>query len=182
MMNIVNKLGIKFMHDHLIVNKSQQHSKKETPTNSLLIEFVTEELPPINIMQNIGWSFYNSLVKELNSFIITNTTPEIFVTPRRFGCIIHNVSIIEKSQPLIRRGPSIDSAFINNQPTSALLGFAKSCKLQNWQDLKQKDGYFYHTQTKNDQTLSLVLPDAITNSLKVQDLNFLAMQHLVHFS
>lgn len=133
--------------------------------SSLLIEFLTEELPPIGILKNIGWSFANTLSSELDSFIDKQEI-EVFVTPRRFGCIIYNVANKEKDQQLQRKGPSINSALINHQPTNALLGFIKSCGLKDWQELEQKDGYFYYTQNKNGKYLNFILTDAINIALK----------------
>ncbi|HMT02525.1 MAG TPA: glycine--tRNA ligase subunit beta, partial [Burkholderiales bacterium] len=137
----------------------------EIEKNSLLIEFLTEELPPINIFENIGSTFANALKKELSSFIIEEKI-EVFISPRRFGCIMHNIANKEKNQKTLRKGPSIESAIIDNQPSSALLGFLKSCNLENWQELEQKGGYFYYLQNKKGRSLDSVLIAAINYALK----------------
>lgn len=137
----------------------------EIEKNSLLIEFLTEELPPINIFENIGSTFANALKKELSSFIIEEKI-EVFISPRRFGCIMHNIANKEKNQKILRKGPSIESAIIDNQPSSALLGFLKSCNLENWQELEQKGGYFYYLQNKKGRSLDSVLIAAINYALK----------------
>src|SRR5579863_325205 len=133
---------------------------------SLLIEFLTEELPPINLEQNIGISFSNNLSSLLKNFIPSNAKISPFVSPRRFGCIIHDVLIAEADTQSTRRGPAINNALKNNEPTPALLGFAKSCNVP-WEDLEQNsDGYFYAQVQTKGQKLEQILPEAISVSLK----------------
>src|SRR6185437_7069509 len=133
---------------------------------NLLIEFLTEELPPINLEQNIGISFSNNLSGLLKSFIPTQAKISPFVSPRRFGCIIHDVLSAEADTQNIRRGPAINNALKNNEPTPALLGFAKSCNV-SWEELEQNsDGYFYAQVQIKGRKLENILQEAIASSLK----------------
>ncbi|MCC2625031.1 MAG: glycyl-tRNA synthetase, beta subunit [Burkholderiales bacterium] len=133
---------------------------------NLLVEFLTEELPPINLEQNIGINFSNNLADLLKNFISPQTNIKPFVSPRRFGCIIHDVLESEENTQSIRRGPAINNALKNETPTPALLGFAKSCNL-NWRELEQNsDGYFYAKIDIKGRKLEHVLEEAIITSLK----------------
>lgn len=133
---------------------------------NLLIEFLTEELPPINLEQNIGISFSNNLSDLLKNFIPTQAKISQFVSPRRFGCIIHDVLSAEADTQNTRRGPAINNALKNNEPTPALLGFAKSCNV-SWDELEQNsDGYFYAQVQIKGRKLENVLQEAIALSLK----------------
>ncbi|MFN7093751.1 MAG: glycine--tRNA ligase subunit beta, partial [Burkholderiales bacterium] len=141
----------------------------------LLIEFLTEELPPINLEKNIGEAFTITLCQEIKGFLPPNmlsdagnfgqnphhfSIAELFITPRRFGCLIKQVRVREPEQKLLRKGPAIATALKNGEPTPALLGFAKACGLA-WQDLEQRgDGYFYAQQTVSGRMLEDVLPQA----------------------
>ncbi len=136
--------------------------------SSLLIEFLTEELPPINLENHIGKTFAANLCNELSNFLLSNTISyKFFVTPRRFGLIINNICAIEPEQIIKRKGPAIASGLKNNEPTQALIGFLKSANIASWQDLEQNsDGYFYTTKKIPGQTLETILPSAITLALK----------------
>lgn len=133
----------------------------------LLIEFVTEELPPIGLEKTIGENFAINIYQEIKGFLAHNSNYEFFVSPRRFSCVISNVKPIEENQNILRKGPAVSNALINNEPTKALLGFLKSCNLANWRDLAQhEDGYFYAQQTITGKNLNAVLPNIIRQALK----------------
>ncbi|MBP9743391.1 MAG: glycine--tRNA ligase subunit beta [Burkholderiales bacterium] len=133
----------------------------------LLCEFLTEELPPIDLEKNIGESFARNLTAQLSSFIPSQAQYHFFVTPRRFGCIINQVAMVEPEQKLSKRGPAIATALNNNMPTNALLGFVKACGINSWQDLEQKeDGYFYAQKIIPGRKLTEVLIEAINVALK----------------
>ena len=134
-------------------------------SGDLLIEFLTEELPPINLEQNIGAAFASALSNELKAFIGGET--EYFVTPRRFGCILNQVNPITQEQKSHRKGPAIVTGLVDGKPTNALLGFVKSCQLSDWTALEQRDdGYFYAEKIIPGQILAEVLPGAIETALK----------------
>lgn len=136
-------------------------------TADLLCEFLTEELPPIDLEKNIGESFAHNLVAQLNGFIPNPAQYHFFVTPRRFGCIIKQVAMVEPQQKLSKRGPAIATALNDNTPTKALLGFVTACGLSSWHDLEQKeDGYFYAQKIIPGRKLTAVLIEAIKIALK----------------
>lgn len=135
--------------------------------SSLLIEFLTEELPPIRLYQDIAQSFSATLKNELKNFIPASGKVEEFVSPRRFGCIISKINTSEPQKEISRKGPAIKTGLINGTPTPALNGFIKSCNVNGWEDLEQNpDGYFYAKQVIAGKSLTDVLSNAIFNSLK----------------
>ncbi len=137
-------------------------------TNTLLIEILTEELPPINLFQNIGEAFTQNIRNELKSFLSENivATDKIIVTPRRFGCILNNVSYVEQNMEIVRKGPAVATSLNGATPTPALLGFMRSVNIECHTDLEQKDGYFYAKQTNKGKTLNDVLTVALTTAIK----------------
>jgi glycyl-tRNA synthetase beta chain len=147
----------------MVLREGLMHMNKRA---NLLVEFLTEELPPINLEQNIGINFKDSLLGLLKNFVPSGSEATSFVSPRRFGCVIHNVLDAEADTNNIRRGPAINNALKNGAPTPALLGFAKSCSLE-WQELEQNsDGYFYAHIDVKGRKLEDILTDAIITSLK----------------
>lgn len=134
--------------------------------NSLVIEFLSEELPPINLLGNIGTPFAESIKSQLQGYFNESSKVTSFITPRRFGCVIDNIEHEQKDQEIMRKGPAISSGFKNETPTPALLGFAKSCGVE-WQNLTQKDdGYFYFTTTVKGKSLESIIENTINTALK----------------
>lgn len=135
-------------------------------SGTLLIEFLTEELPPINLEQNIGNPFAESIREQIAGFLNGDSSLKVIVAPRRFGCVINGVNSIQKDQTLLRKGPAISMGLKDGNPQPALLGFAKSCGT-DWQKLEQRDdGYFYFTSLVKGKSLNEVLPETILNGLK----------------
>ena len=137
-----------------------------TNENSLLIEFLSEELPPINLVENIGNAFSQALYAQLNGFVSTTSKLRTFIAPRRFGCVIEGISFEQASQQMLRKGPALATGLKDGQATPALLGFAKSCGCE-WQDLQQRDdGYFYFAATIQGKSLDSVIENVINTALK----------------
>ncbi len=134
--------------------------------NSLLIEFLSEELPPINLERNIGSAFSESVYQQLSGFLLKDSSYTEFVSPRRFGCLIEGIVYEQSDQRQLRKGPAINTGLQDGNPTPALLGFAKSCGIE-WQKLEQQDdGYFYAESLIKGKNLTNVLGDVINNALK----------------
>ena len=137
-----------------------------TNENSLLIEFLSEELPPINLVDNIGCAFSQAVYAQLNGFVSATSQLRTFIAPRRFGCVIDGISFEQASQQMLRKGPALGTGLKDGQATPALLGFAKSCGCE-WQDLEQRDdGYFYFAATIQGKSLDDVIENVINTALK----------------
>lgn len=135
--------------------------------NDLLIEFLTEELPPLNLEKTFGQVFSTYLMDEINGFKTENIQVRYFVTPRRFGVVITNLKAQEETQKINKKGPAINSGLKDSAPTNALLGFMKSVSVSDYNDLEQRsDGYFYYEVEKVGQHIEQVIPQALQNSLK----------------
>lgn len=133
----------------------------------LFIEFLTEELPPIKLKENIGEAFFNNLKEELASFISDDSTLTYFVAPRRFGCDFKGITSIEPNRQNKRKGPAIASSLQNGEPTKALLGFMKSVGVASHEELiRGDDGYFYYESTIIGRKIEDVIIDGINASLK----------------
>lgn len=134
---------------------------------SLLIEFLTEELPPKALNTNIGEAFSIALQSELKTYLTHGSKVSTYITPRRFACLITNVHNQQLEQVHKRKGPSIANALSDGVPNNALLGFMRSCKIDNINDLEQaSDGYFYANKVVAGELLQDNLAPAINNALK----------------
>jgi glycyl-tRNA synthetase beta chain len=96
---------------------------------TLLIELLTEELPPKSL-RSLGALFSNEIFSGLAElgFLSSASVAEGFATPRRLGVIVTDVADKEPEKEVMRKGPSLATALNEaGEPTQALLGFAKSC-------------------------------------------------------
>ena len=134
----------------------------------LLIEIGTEELPP-KALKELSAAFsqgvFDGLVKE--SLANKRTEPAFvsFATPRRLAVLVKNVSIQQPDSEEMRSGPSLKTAFDdNNKPTKAALGFARSCGVP----LEELDGsganLIYRFEKKGRLAAELV-PAIVVNAL-----------------
>lgn len=134
--------------------------------NSLLIEFLSEELPPINLESNIGNVFSQAVFAGLDGFVSAESKLRGFIAPRRFGCVIDGIKFEQSIQQMLRKGPALVTGLKDGQATPALLGFAKSCGCA-WQDLEQReDGYFYFAATVPGKSLDNVIETVVNGALK----------------
>ena len=109
-------------------------------TDALLIELLTEELPPKSLL-NLGETFAQVMFTTLQemAFMEANPpAPRFFATPRRLAVYLQKVKSRVPDHMVVRRGPALAAGMEAGKPTSALLGFAKSCGVSV--DDLQKDG------------------------------------------
>ncbi|HTS54586.1 MAG TPA: glycine--tRNA ligase subunit beta [Burkholderiales bacterium] len=96
---------------------------------ALLIELLTEELPPKSLKALAG-AFAErllSLLKE-DGLLGATSMAENFATPRRLAVLISHVLSEAPDKPVTLTGPPASAALDKaGQPTAALLGFAKKC-------------------------------------------------------
>src|SRR5260221_11274507 len=106
-------------------------AKSETAKNpqaeSLLVELLTEELPP-NALGRLGEAFAHALAKDLgqDNFLDQGSEVRAFATPRRLAALITCVRERARDTPIEFSGPSVKVGLdADGKPTPALLGFAK---------------------------------------------------------
>lgn len=97
--------------------------------NDFLFELGCEELPFASV-QALAVAFAHGLVNHLEKLHINHGNVKSFATPRRIGLLIQAMQEEQPSRNICRRGPGKDKAYDKDgNPTLALLGFAKSCKV-----------------------------------------------------
>ena len=97
--------------------------------DALLIELLTEELPPKSL-NTLATAFAEQLFTLLTDegLVGEATTPKSFATPRRLAALITHVLSEAPDKPVTLTGPPVSAALNKEgQPTAALLGFAKKC-------------------------------------------------------
>ena len=107
--------------------------------DTLLVEIITEELPP-KLLQNLSNSFSEGIFNGLDkNFLLTSDSKlTAYVTPRRLAVSITSVLDAQAEREVERRGPAVTAAYdVSGKETPALQGFARSCGVVV-NDLKQE--------------------------------------------
>jgi len=139
-------------------------------SRTLLVEVRTEELPPKNL-KNLRNNFVNGIEKGLKKQNLAHTSVIGFATPRRLAVIIEDLADSQPDQKIERRGPALTAALDeNNQPSKALLGFARSCGVENIDDLEKRESekgtWFYFSDEKAGKPVADLVPGIIEQSIK----------------
>jgi len=114
-------------------------------TSSLLVELLTEELPP-KALRHLGYAFADALVADLRAdgFAPADGAFTVYATPRRLGVLVRDAAAKSPDRPDLAKGPSVKAGLgADGKPTGALLGFAKKRgvpveKLERIHDGKQE--------------------------------------------
>lgn len=139
-----------------------------TPT--LLIELLTEELPP-KALNNLGNHLAASVAEGLEKAQLTDGAAEYaaYASPRRLAVQVKNVKPVQADQHIVKKGPAVANAMKDGVPTKALEGFARSCgadigSLKVVHDGKQD--VYAHEFTQAGKGLSELLEDILNQAVK----------------
>jgi len=105
---------------------AKQSAKAPAPA-TLLVELLTEELPP-KALRSLSEAFATALADDLrqDNFLEPDSEMQPYATPRRLAVRITRVRDRAPDMPFDARGPSVKSALdAEGRPTQALLQFAK---------------------------------------------------------
>ena len=93
--------------------------------SELLIEIGCEELPARSVLP-LAKGLAAGLHTVLDKAGLASTPPTVYATPRRLAVLWRAVEASQAEQRVERRGPSVQAAYADGQPTRALQGFLKS--------------------------------------------------------
>ena len=139
--------------------------------NDLLIELLTEELPPKalpRLMEAFSRAVYEGL-KEKN-FLAADADPRPFATPRRLAVLVSHVLDRQVDRTVERKGPAVAAGLdAEGRPTPALLGFARSCGVEPAK-LERRAGdkgeHFVHVARQKGEPLKNHLGAIVETALK----------------
>ena len=127
--------------------------KKDSKTDSLLVEIRCEELPPA-VLWSLADSFPDSLLRELQAegFADSNSHrakggrgDKRLATPRRLAALLQNIRNESPPREFFRRGPKLSACKDKDgRPTKALVGFMQSVGATCENDLE-------HAEEKGNQ-------------------------------
>ena len=140
-------------------------------TAPLLVELLTEELPPkalARLMETFSRNIFEGL-KEKN-FLAAAAEPKAYATPRRLAVVISQALEKQPDRKVERKGPAVATALdATGRPTAALIGFAKSCGV-DLAKLEKRAGdkgeYFVYSSRQKGETLKQHLATIVETALK----------------
>ena len=138
-------------------------------TNTLLFEVGTEELPPKSL-NNLREALKHNISIRLDEAELSYGMVNGFATPRRLAIMVHDLADRQPEQNVEKRGPSVQAAFGDNgEPTKALVGFMKGCKVLDPSELEtiatNKGDYLVYRATKIGLELPSLLEDLLGSAL-----------------
>lgn len=144
---------------------------KEPRAESLLVELLTEELPPSSL-KRLSEAFASGVTEGLKEkhFLDAHSKPEPFASPRRLAVRVSGVAAKQPDRTVERKGLPVQMGLdAYGQPTQALLGFARSCgvdasKLERRKD--EKNEYFLYRSKQKGEPLVNHLSTIVETSLK----------------
>jgi glycyl-tRNA synthetase beta chain len=130
---------------------------------TFLLEVGTEELPAAFVASALG-QWRSRIPQDLQQHLLSCDRVEIFGTPRRLAIVLEGLMIQQPQQTEEIKGPPVQAAFKDGQPTPAALGFAKKqgVSIEDFQIRPTEKGEFIFVQkvTEGRQT-EAVLTDLI---------------------
>src|SRR3954454_22824313 len=139
-------------------------TKAAGAANDLLIELLTEELPP-KALSTFDLNFHSAIFEGLGKlgFVARTSEAKPFATPRRLATLVRDVLAIAPDRTTEVSGPPV------NAPDAAVSGFAKKHGVTVY-DLARRDGpkaavYVARVHTKGAK-LEAALPGILSDALK----------------
>ena len=134
----------------------------------LLIELLTEELPP-TALKTLRDHFALAIKTELDHASLTHGDIVAYASPRRLAVTVSQLAQRQQDKVVERRGPALSAAFDKaGQATKALQGFARSCGVeidQLSQQTTDKGTWLSFTQQQSGQETVMLLADILRNAL-----------------
>ena len=140
--------------------------------DALLIELLTEELPPKSL-RRLGERFADSIGEFLGDAGLLSphaTAHQAFATPRRLGAFFPEVLDKQPDRHEEKKGPYVSIALdANGKPNEKLIGFARRWNLlpdQLAQARDDKGDYFFARLTVKGESLDRLLAQIVERALK----------------
>lgn len=127
---------------------------------TLLLEIGTEELPPKALL-NLATAFADGMRDGLDKAELGFTEINHYASPRRLTVMVTELVTAQADKEILKRGPAIKAAYDDEgKPTSAALGFAKSCgaDIADLEILETDKGSWlsYLAQETGEKTVKLI--------------------------
>ncbi|MGC3874107.1 glycine--tRNA ligase subunit beta [Halomonas sp. GXIMD04776] len=135
--------------------------------NTLLVELGVEELPP-GAIDALSDAFAAGIAEGLREAGVDFADVHAYATPRRLAVQIRELADKQPDREIERRGPALNAAFKDGEPTKAAIGFARSCGVDVEQLIHletDKGTWLGYRFTQSGETIDALLPDIIARAV-----------------
>ncbi len=138
---------------------------------TLLIELLTEELPP-KALEKLSTTFANEIFTALKEQALASEESECipYATPRRLALAMTHIAELQADRVIDRKGPAVASGLnAEGKPSKALEGFMRSANVTFEQLQRVSDGkaeYFVAKIEQKGKSLDDSLTDIVAQALK----------------
>jgi len=134
---------------------------------NLLVELGTEELPP-KALRKLATAFMDGFANELKKADLQYKSIEWYATPRRLALKVLELAEYQQDKEVEIKGPSVQVAFKDNQPTQVGLAWAKAQGIDisaaDRVQTPKGEWLVYRTIKKGTSTVALI-PDFVKTAL-----------------
>jgi len=131
--------------------------------NTFLFELGCEELPPKSL-KILSLNLEENIKKGLAKANLEYKIIHSYATPRRLAVMIETLAAQQPEQIIERKGPAITAAFVNNNPTPALMGFLRSNKISIEQITQENERIIYR-YTETGKTILEIMPELVSKAI-----------------
>lgn len=136
-------------------------------TRTLLVELGTEELPP-KALRKLAEAFKDNFATELKNAGINCTEIKWYATPRRLALKAFNIDERQPDKVIEKKGPSVNVAYANGEPTKVGLAWAASngITLDKAEKISTPKGeWLVFRTTQSGINTAELIPGMVANSL-----------------
>ncbi len=135
----------------------------------VFFELGLEELPS-GLVESLSQDLLSGVLKAFDEVHLPYGKTHVFATPRRIGFWIEDVAEQQPHRQIERRGPAAAAAHdAQGNPTPALLGFARSCKVDISAlvlDTTEKGAWWTYSFEEQGSKTESILAETIVKALK----------------
>ncbi len=137
--------------------------------NDFLVELGTEELPP-KALSRLSEAFRDGIVEGLKNAALSHSAVHAYAAPRRLAVMVEALQSAQPDKQTERRGPAVQAAFDDNGlPTKAAEGFARSCGVEQVEDLEtletDKGSWLVYRGYEKGKSAQELIPAIVQQSL-----------------
>lgn len=137
-------------------------------SNTYVFELGCEELPS-SALAGLHHDLHDALVEQLSRARVTYDEIRMIAAPRRLGAMICGLGALSEGQTIEKRGPAVNAAYRDGEPTQALLGFCRGLSIAPEQLSTvetEKGAWVVYQAIEPGRPVELVLPEVVQSAVR----------------
>ena len=133
-----------------------------------VFELGCEELPS-SALPGLHNDLHDALVEQLSQARVSYDAIQMLAAPRRIGAVVSGLSAHSEGQTFEKRGPAVNVAYRDGEPTPALLGFCRGLGISPAQVSTietDKGAWVVYQGDEPGRPVELVLPEVVQSAVR----------------